>query len=422
MRRPTLVPRRSRAVRAVLMCACKPFITRTAIMAILTVVAACGGSKNGASEAVESDSATAAAGTSTASVTFTAAQTKHGRVQWAPVVASEVAVTIELPGQLVPNEDRTVRLGASAQGRVLTVHVRPGERVARGQSLVTLQSQAASAATADYDKATAELASRQAAATYARTARERADRLLAVKAGSRQEAERAAADDELARAGLAQVQSEIVRARAAMTQLGATSTSGAMVVRSPIAGVVLSRDATPGAVAEAGAPLVTVSEPSTLWLEVAASDRAVVGLRPGSRVRFTVPAFPADTFDARVQSVGGQLDTATRTVPVRAVVQNPSGRLRPAMFATTWIESGERRQAVLVPESAVQLLDNRPVVFVARPDGTGGARFERRDVEVGATMGGQTQVLKGLMAGDTVVVEGAFAVKSEFARSKMAEG
>ena len=92
------------------------------------------------------------------------------------------------------------------------------------------------------------------------------------------------------------------------------------------------------------------------------------------------------------------------------------------MFATTWIESSERRQAVLVPESAVQLLDNRPVVFVARPDGTGGARFERRDVEVGATIGGQTQVLKGLMAGDTVVVEGAFAVKSEFARSKMAEG
>lgn len=422
MRRPTLVPRRRRAVRAILMCACKPFITRTAILAILTVVAACGGTKNGASDGAAADSTTAAAGTGTASVVFTAAQTKHGGIQWAPVVASEVAATIELPGQLVPNEDRTVRLGASAQGRVLTVHVRPGERVARGQSLVTLQSQAASAATADFDKATAELASRQAAATYARTARERADRLLAVKAGSRQEAERAAADDELARAGLAQAQIEIVRARAAMTQLGATSTSGAMVVRSPIAGVVLSRDATPGAVAEAGAPLVTVSEPSTLWLEVAASDRAAVGLRPGSRVRFTVPAFPADTFDARVQSVGGQLDTATRTVPVRAVVQNPSGRLRPAMFATTWIESGERRQAVLVPESAVQLLDNRPVVFVARPDGTGGARFERRDVEVGATMGGQTQVLKGLMAGDTVVVEGAFAVKSEFARSKMAEG
>ena len=419
MRRPILVPRR-RAVRAILTCACKPFITRTAILAILSVVAACGSTKDGASDVAAADSATAASGT--ASVVFTAAQAKHGGVRWASVMASEVAATIELPGQLVPNEDRTVRLGASAQGRVLTVHVRPGERVVRGQTLVTLQSQAASAATADYDKATAELASRQAAATYARTARERADRLLAVKAGSRQEAERAAADDELARAGLAQAQSEIVRARDAMTQLGATSTSGVMVVRSPIAGVVLSRDATPGAVAEAGAPLVTVSEPSTLWLEVAASDRAAVGLRPGARVRFTVPAFPADTFDARVQSVGGQLDIDTRTVPVRAVVQNPSGRLRPAMFATTWIESGERRQAVLVPEGAVQLLDNRPVVFVARPDGTGGARFERRDVEVGATMGGQTQVLKGLMPGDTVVGEGAFAVKSEFARSKMAEG
>jgi cobalt-zinc-cadmium efflux system membrane fusion protein len=92
------------------------------------------------------------------------------------------------------------------------------------------------------------------------------------------------------------------------------------------------------------------------------------------------------------------------------------------MFATTWIEGGAARSAVLVPDSAVQLLDNRPVVFVATPDGSGGARFERRDVEVGTTVGGQTQVLSGLRPGETVVVAGAFAIKSEFARSRMAEG
>ncbi len=396
------------------------------VIAGLLTLSGCSNGKGAARQAPDAPAGSAgdSTRTGTAQVTFTAAQASHGGVRWEPVAASEVVSTVELPGQLVPDEDRTARLGAPARGRVLTVHVRPGERVARGQPLVTLQSPEASAARSDYDKAVAELVSRRAAATYARTARDRADRLLAIKAASRQEAERAAADDELARAGLAQAEAEVARARAAMAHLGASSNSasGAMVIRSPVAGVVLSRDALPGMVAEAGAPLATVSDPRTLWLEIAAPDRVAGELRAGAQVRFTVPAFPADTFEARVQSIGGALDTMTRTVPVRAVVPNRAGRLRPAMFATTWIQGGAARPAVLVPDSAVQLLDNRPVVFVATPDGSGGARFERRDVEVGTTVGGQTQVLSGLRPGETVVVAGAFAIKSEFARSRMAEG
>ena len=396
------------------------------VIAGLLSLSGCGSGNGAARDAREGGASPAADSTKTdiVQVTFTAAQASHGGVRWEKVIASQVVSAVELPGQLVPDEDRTARLGAPAQGRVLTVHVRPGERVARGQPLVTLQSPEASAARSDYDKAVAELASRRAAATYARTARDRADRLLAIKAASRQEAERAAADDELARAGLTQAEAEVARAEAAMAQLGASasSASGAMVIRSPVAGVVLSRDALPGMVAEPGAPLATVSDPRTLWLEIAAPDRVAGDLRTGAQVRFTVPAFPADTFEARIQSVGGALDTMTRTVPVRAVVPNGAGRLRPAMFATTWIQGGAARPAVLVPDSAVQLLDNRPVVFVATPDGSGGARFERRDVEVGTTAGGQTQVLSGLRPGETVVVAGAFAIKSEFARSRMAEG
>lgn len=357
-----------------------------------------------------------------ASVAFNASQIQHGGVRWAPAAASEIAGMLEMPAQLVPDEDRTARLGAPAEGRVMAVHVSPGQRVTRGQPLVTLQSQAASAAAADYDKARAELASRQAAATYARTARERADRLLAIKAGSRQEAERAAADDELARAGLAQARAEVARASAVLTTLGAASASGMLILRSPIAGIVLTRSAVPGTVAAPGTPLVTISDQSRLWLEIAATDRIAPLLRSGTHVRFVVPAFPADTFEARVQSIGGALDADTRTVPVRASVGNAGGRLRAAMFAKAWLEGGDRRRAVIVPDSAVQLLDRRPVVFVVRLDANGGARFERRDVEVTAASGGRMYVLSGLAPGEMVVTAGAFAVKSEFARSKMAEG
>ncbi|MEP7344046.1 MAG: efflux RND transporter periplasmic adaptor subunit [Gemmatimonadaceae bacterium] len=387
------------------------------------IVSACGrttgdvGDAKAAASAGSIDSLRAAS-----AVLFSAEQVRHGGVRWESAESTHMAATVEVPGQLVSNGDRTARLSAPAQGRVITVHVRLGERVARGQALVTLQSQEASAARADYSKALAESNSRRAAASFARGARERAERLLAAKAIARQEVERAVADDELAQSAVAQAEAEVERARSTLDQLGVSSTTGAMILRAPLAGIVLSREAAPGSVVDPGTPLVTVSEPATLWLEIAATDRVATALRPGARVRFNVPTFPSDTFQARVQSVGGALDPTTRTLLVRALVQNDARTLRPEMFATVWIEGGAMQAGIVVPDSAVQLLDQKPVVFVAQPDGKGGARLERRDVEIGAKIGGRTQIVRGLKAGDLVVVGGAFAVKSEFSRAKMSEG
>jgi cobalt-zinc-cadmium efflux system membrane fusion protein len=77
---------------------------------------------------------------------------------------------------------------------------------------------------------------------------------------------------------------------------------------------------------------------------------------------------------------------------------------------------------VLVPDAAMQLLDEHPVLFIVQPDHSGGARFERRDVSVGARSGNHVHVLQGVRPGEIVVTEGAFAVKSEFARTKMPVG
>lgn len=353
-------------------------------------------------------------------VTFTAAQVQHGKVRWEPATMATAAGVATVPGQVAPNEDRTARLGAPASGRVVAVRVSPGDRVARGQVLVTLVSPEAGAAQSDLSKATAAVTSARAEAAYAQSARERAERLLALKAIPQQDYERAITDDAAARATLAQAEAELRRARSTAGQLGGgAAVTGEIAVRSPLAGVVLARTAVPGTVVELGAPLVVVTDPSSLWLTINAPE-AMAGLfRRGGELQFRVPAFPGESFAARIDAVGAGLDPETRTLPVRAVVAARGGRLKPAMLASVAVAGGPQVPAVLLPDDAVQLLEGTPTVFIAAPDEKGGATFTARAVEIGARSDGRVAVLRGLAAGEVVVVAGAYAVKAQLQKGSM---
>jgi len=341
-------------------------------------------------------------------VTLTAAQVAHGGVQWEPVATSTVAAVATAPGQVIPNEDRTARLGATVQGRVITVRVRPGDRVRVGQILVTLQSPQAGMAQSDFDKARAQ-------ASYARSARERAERLLALKAIPQQDYDRAIADDELASA-------ELRRAKSVADQIGATaSASGEVAIRSPLNGVVLARTAVPGTGVEVGAPLVIVTDPTSLWLSIDAPENLASLFRRGAQLRFTVPAYPADTFSARIDAVGAGLDPSTRTLPIRGVIRNQGERLKPEMLASVSAAGNGGVSAPSVPEDAVQLLDGKSVVFVAHPDSMGGAHFVPRTVRLGSRSGGRIAITQGLTAGDLVVTRGALSIKAQIKKGAMPE-
>lgn len=391
-------------------------MTNVSGLSILLLAVACSGqSKKPVAEQTETRDVP---GTT---VAFTAAQVQHGGVRWEPVTMAMAAGRATVPGQVVPNEDRTARLGAPARGRVVAVRVQPGDRVVAGQLLVTLQSPDAGMAQSDVAKATAEVTSSRAQATYAASAHARAERLLTLKAIPRQDVERATADDELARASLAQAEAELRRAQSTAGQLGAgrTSASGVIELRSPLAGAVLARIAVPGAVVDAGAPLVVVTDLSSLWLQVNAPEALASLFRAGSRLHFSVPAFATDTFVARVAAVGAGLDPDTRTLSVRGVIANTGGQLKPEMLASVVVEGGRAMPAVLLPEDAVQILGGKATVFLAEPDRTGGARLTRREVEVGSRADGRVAVIRGLSASDVVVTSGAFAVKAEFQKGGM---
>lgn len=355
-----------------------------------------------------------------ADVTLSADQIAHGSVKWAAISTETVADYVEVPGHLVPDEDRTARLSVAVRGRVTAVNANLGDSVSRGQVLVVLQSEEASAKRAELARANAELSERQSALRFARAARERAERLLALKSGSAQDLERARADETAAEAGVAQATAMVDHARTALSVLDVDA-SGQVKMAAPIAGVVIARDAVVGAVVDAGAVAFVVTDPATLWLEFGVTNAVAAALKPGQRLHFVEAGSP-DVLDAHVLRVSRAVDASTRLVPVRASVINARARLRPEMFVTVRAETTPARAVLVVPQAAIQLFDGRPAVFLAEPDGKGGAKFTRRDVETGTTTDGRTHITKGLASGDVIVTDGAFAVRSSFTHTKMKMG
>jgi membrane fusion protein, heavy metal efflux system len=354
------------------------------------------------------------------SITLTAAQIEHGKIQWTPAAIGQSSTSAVIPGTIIPNENRTARLSAPAEGRITTVRVQPGDRVGRGQVLVSLLGPGAGSAQSDVSKAASQVVAMRAQAGYARAARDRAERLLTLKAIPRQDYERAIADDESAQASLAQALAEQRRAISSAEQLGAGgSVSGEMVLRSPLSGVVLTREAQPGAVVAAGTQLVSVTDPSSLWLQVNAPEKLASLFRVGGILHFSVPAYPADRFDARVTAVGAALDPSSRTLLVRATILNGNQKLKPEMLASVSVEGDGSSTVPVIPDDAIQLFDGRPAVFLVRPSSAGGATFVRRFVEIGSRTGSTVAVTRGLSAGELIVTTGAFSVKAELQKGSM---
>jgi membrane fusion protein (multidrug efflux system) len=130
-------------------------------------------------------------------------------------------------------------------------------------------------------------------------------------------------------------------------------------------------------------------------------ERHAIRLRPGQTVAFTVAADPARTFNAVVDFIDPVVQTANRTIMVKARAPNANRVLRPGMFIEARLATATRMNAIVVPEDAVQPLRTANVVWVID-----GGKASRRVVQLGARSQGVVEVLSGVKAGDLVVVGG----------------
>jgi len=188
--------------------------------------------------------------------------------------------------------------------------------------------------------------------------------------------------------------------------------SAEIPVIAPIGGEVVERLVSPGQVMQAGqTQAFTISDMSTVWVLANVYQDDLAYVKNGQDVVVQTDAYP-DSFHGKISYVSAALDPNTRTLQARIVVDNPGEKLKKDMYCTATVTAGVIQNAIAVPDASVLRDDeNQPFVYVT----TGSNQFGRRAVEIGQSQNGQTQILKGLSAGENVAGDGSLFL--QFANS-----
>lgn len=278
--------------------------------------------------------------------------------------------------------DESVTLSATVTDTIRELNFRGGDTVEAGQLLVRL---------AD-DEAQADLRAAQALRDERRNAVNRLAQLQ-----NRNLAPRADVED--ARARLRQAEAEIQALEARLADYR---------ILAPFDGVVGFRNVSVGALVSPGTELVTLDKLDVMKLDFTLPELALGQVAPGLPLTAVSGAFPDTTFPGEIATIGARVDPVSRSVTVRAALENPDHRLRPGMLMRVVVERAPR-ETLVMPESALIPQGERQFVLVL--DEADQYRVERREVVIGARREGEVEVLEGLEAGELVVAHGTERVR-----------
>ncbi|MGV8920765.1 MAG: efflux RND transporter periplasmic adaptor subunit [Pseudomonas sp.] len=177
----------------------------------------------------------------------------------------------------------------------------------------------------------------------------------------------------------------------------------------PIAGELQALDVRAGMAVAAGQTLASINGLSSVWLDASIPESQASSVAIGAPVSATLTAYPGQALHGQVIALLPSTDTQTRTLTVRSQLPNPSGKLRPGMFASVHLSSPEQTPALLIPSEAVIRTGKRTLVMLAGKQG----QYEPREIHTGREADGRTEVLSGLSEGQEVVTSGQFLLDSE---------
>ncbi|MCY1017880.1 efflux RND transporter periplasmic adaptor subunit [Pyxidicoccus sp. MSG2] len=330
---------------------------------------------------------------------------------------------LSAPARITFTQQGLARVAARVPGRIASLEVTLGQKVKQGQVLGFLESPELGQARADY----------LSAATKSRVASEnfrREKELLGKGISSEREARQAEAEFATAQADMNAAEGRLHALGLNDAEIRALKAdehySSRFPARAPLEGTVVEMGGVVGATVDAATPLFTVADLRELWGVLDVFESQLRSVQAGQPVALTVAALGDRRFEGRVAYIGDVVDEKTRSVPVRVVIPNADGALKPGMFAQAEVLTTQRAEAdagsaepsrLVVPREAVQKVGEEQFVFVPVKDN----QFKPVKVRVGASSAREVEVLSGLEAGTDVVSQGAFILKSELSKESMGE-
>jgi RND family efflux transporter MFP subunit len=333
-------------------------------------------------------------------------------VEAASATLQNMVEGVDVTGSLDPKFWADVK--TQIPGLVKQVFVTEWVRVSKGAPLARIDIAETEALVKRAEAAleTAKAGQAQAMVSMNRAEREQARALKLKESGlaTQQSIDDARTETDAAKARLESAKAQIRVAEEDLRQTRARLAKG--LVNSPIDGVVAMRDVNVGDLASdaaAGKPIFRIVDNRLLNLTVTVPSVDSAKIKAGQALDFTVDSIPGKTFSGRVMFVNPELSSADRSLKVIAEVRNVPEQLKGGLFAKGRIITGERRNLVMIPRSAIAGLDLAAGKGIINTLSDGIAR--QRDVKTGAVSGDMVEIVSGLKAGEQYVIRGGFNLK-----------
>jgi len=298
-------------------------------------------------------------------------------VAFATVQREDWQPRLEAVGSLVANQG--IFVTNEVAGKVRAIHFESGQLVGRGDLLVEL----------DDSVDEADLAGLIAQSNLAQIKVQRFGKLLRDRSASQSDFDEASAELDVARAAVAAKEALIAKKR----------------ITAPFAGRLGIRILDLGEYMAPGSEIVPLDAFDPIFADFSVPERNLPQIAVGNQVSVKVAAYPERTFPGTIRATNPGIDQATRSLGVRAVLENPDLSLRPGMFAQIEILLPGEEDLLTLPRTAISFAPYGDSVFLIREQ-EGQTVVERRQVKTGPVAGGRVRILEGLAAGDRVVMGG----------------
>jgi cobalt-zinc-cadmium resistance protein CzcA len=358
------------------------------------------------------------------SVDINDAQKQDINLETVPVKQGFIYKTVDSPGRVGPNAELSRLVSTPSPGRAVTVAARLGDMVKEGQEMATIKSDPIGQIQSDLLQSTlqsmADIKQQEVQLKLSRITFERESKLFNEQVSAKadlQTAENQLEKDEANLVSLKAKMDATVRvAQERLNLLGAPPNSAQqvitlkkidpyIVIRAPQSGLVIERTINPGEMNDGTKQLFTISDLSTVWLFGDIFEKDIGALKKGQEASVSIDSLPDDKFPAKIIWVGDAISPTTRSLPIRANVNNANFLLKPGMFARMTVSVGTV-PALLVPKASVIQKGDKELVFVDE----GKDHYLQREVVSGADDGANVEIVKGLKLGDKVVARGGIAL------------